>query len=147
MPVPIPFEHVLVTTTVAEQDLTDNLATVTTPVGAPSTDVAISKTGPASVTTGASFTYRIVVGSSGPSDAAAVTVSDPTPAGLTFVGNAGDCTTPFPCALGTIPAGADPHDPRDVRSPAAYSGPSSIVNTVTVATAASDPDPGNNAST
>ena len=135
-----------VTTTVADQDLTDNQATVTTPVGAPSTDVTISKTGPASVTTGTNFTYRIVVGSSGPSDAAAVTVSDPTPSGLTFVGNTGDCTTPFPCALGTIPAGQTRTIQATFAVPENYSGPSSIINTATVATTASDLDPGNNAS-
>ena len=38
----------------------------------------------------------------GPSDAASVSVADPTPTGLTFVSNAGDCTTAFPCSLGTI---------------------------------------------
>ena len=35
-----------------------------------------------------------------------VTLADPTPAGLTFVSNAGNCTTAFPCDLGTVPSGA-----------------------------------------
>ena len=94
-----------VTTTVADEDLTDNQATATTPVNAPTTDVSIRKIGPSSVTAGTSVSYTIVVGSSGPSDATSVVVSDVTPSGLTFVQNTGDCTTSFPCALGTIPAG------------------------------------------
>ena len=57
------------------------------------------------MTAGANVTYTILVRNHGPSDATGVIVSDPTPAGLTFVGNTGDCTTAFPCALGTIPAG------------------------------------------
>ena len=59
----------------------------------------------------------------GPSDAAGVVVSDATPAGLVFVSNAGDCTTAFPCALGVVPAGAHPHDHRDVHGAAHVSRP------------------------
>ena len=66
---------------------------------------AIGKLGPASVTAGMNVSYTILVRNHGPSDAPGVTVSDPTPAGLTFVENTGACTTAFPCALGTIPAG------------------------------------------
>jgi hypothetical protein len=46
-----------------------------------------------------------VVRNAGPSDAQAVTVADPTPAGLTFVSNIGACTSAYPCALGTLAAG------------------------------------------
>ena len=49
--------------------------------------------------------YTIVVTNHGPSDAPDATVADPTPAGLTFVSNAGACATAFPCSLGPIPAG------------------------------------------
>ena len=112
-----------VTTTVADENLTDNQATVTTPVGASSADLAVSKTGPANVTPGANVTYTIRVSSTGPSDAAAVTVTDPTPAGLTFVSNAGACTTAFPCALGTIPAGQTREIQATFAVPPGYAGP------------------------
>ncbi len=135
-----------VTTTVADEDLTDNQATVTTPVGAPSTDLAISKTGPANVRVGASVTYTIHVSSTGPSDAAAVSVTDPTPAGLTFVSNTGACTTPFPCALGTLPPGQTRTIQTTFAVPPSHPGPT-IVNTAAVTTSATDLDPGNNSAT
>ena len=42
----------------------------------------------------------------GLSDAQGVSVADPTPSGLGFVSNTGDCTTAFPCELGTVAAGS-----------------------------------------
>ena len=66
---------------------------------------------------GTNVVYTITVTNAGPSDAAGVTLADPTPPGLTFVSNAGDCTTAFPCALGTLPPARDPHDHGDLRDP------------------------------
>ena len=66
----------------------------------------ITKTGPASIVAGNPLVYTITVTNTGPSDAAGVVVNDPTPTGLAFVSNTGDCTTAFPCALGVVPAGA-----------------------------------------
>ena len=67
-------------------------------------DVAVSKTGPATAALGSNVSFTITVSNNGPSAANGVVVSDPTPANLAFVSNAGDCTTAFPCALGSIPA-------------------------------------------
>ena len=133
-----------VTTTVADQDPTDNQATATTPVAAPSTDLAISKTGPASVTAGASVTYAIHVTNHGPSDATGSRWPITTPSGLMFVGNTGDCTTTFPCALGTIPAGQTRTILTTFAVPLGYAGPDTISNTATVVTTATDVDPANN---
>ena len=59
-----------------------------------------------------------------------------------FVSNAGDCTTPFPCALGTIPVG----ESRTIMStyfvPATYTLPDPIVNTVVVSADQAEPQPG-----
>jgi uncharacterized repeat protein (TIGR01451 family) len=66
----------------------------------------ITKTGPASVLPGGTVNYTLTVSNAGPSDALDVTVSDPTPSGLTFVSNTGDCTTSFPCTLGALTVGA-----------------------------------------
>ena len=70
-----------------------------------SADLSITKSGPAFSTAGSPIVYTITVTNNGPSDAAAVSVTDPDPAGTTFVSNAGACTTAFPCSLGTITAG------------------------------------------
>ena len=98
-----------------------NTATVAPPPGAsdpssanntdsdtltPQADLAIAKTGPASVVAGTNVVYTITVTNAGPSNAEGVVVTDVTPAGLTFVSNTGDCVTAFPCALGTVTAGA-----------------------------------------
>ena len=74
----------------------------------PQADLAITKTGPASVVAGTNVVYTITVTNAGPSNAEGVVVTDVTPTGLTFVSNTGDCATAFPCALGTVPAGAPP---------------------------------------
>ena len=132
-----------VTTTVADEDLTDNQATVTTPVNASTADLSLGKLGPASVTAGANVSYTILVRNHGPSDAPGGAVSDPTPAGLTFVGNTGDCTTAFPCVLGTLPAGQTRTIVSTFLVPIAY-GAASILNTASVTTAVADGDSANN---
>ncbi len=132
----------IVTTTVADQDMTDNQATVTTPVNSIA-NLAITKQGPASVTAGANVSYAILVRNHGPSDASGVTVTDPTPAGLTFVGNTGDCTTAFPCALGTVPAGQTRTIVSTFLVPTTY-GAASIVNTASVTATVADGDSSDN---
>jgi uncharacterized repeat protein (TIGR01451 family) len=134
-----------VTTTVPEQDLSDNMATALTPVVS-STNLSISKTGPATVAPPGNVTYSIHVTNHGPSDAAGVTVSDATPAGLTFVSNSGACTTVFPCALGTIPAGQTRTIQATFVVPAGFAG-LNISNTATVATATTDVVPADNSAT
>ena len=57
------------------------------------TDLGISKTGPASIVAGNPLIYTITLTNTGPSDAAGVVVSDPTPNGLSFTSSSGDCTT------------------------------------------------------
>src|SRR5690606_3654048 len=111
----------------------------TTPVGDASAALTIVKTAvETSVTPGNTANYTIVVTNNGPSDAANVVVSDPTPAGLTFVSNAGACTTVFACNLGTVPAGASRTITTTFQVPADYSGASPIRN---VASATSPTDP------
>ena len=95
-------------------------------------DVAITKTGPASIVAGNPLVYTITVTNTGPSDAAGVVVSDATPTGLVFVSNTGDCTTAFPCALGVVPAGATRTITATFTVPLDYSGPSPIANVTDV---------------
>jgi len=93
-------------------------------------EVGITKTGPANASEGDFINYTIVVKNLGGGSATNVIVSDPTPAGLVFQVNSGDCTTPFPCALGTLAAG----EMRTIT--ATYrignAGGSTITNTATI---------------
>ena len=75
-----------------------------------SADVAIVKTGAATYTPGTNYTWHLRVRNLGPSDARAVSVSDPLPAGTTFVSADAPCTQAggtVTCALGTLAPGAD----------------------------------------
>jgi len=88
---------------------------VTTPAPPPSADVAVSIAGPTSAKKGAQVTYVITVSNTGPDTAHNVVLSDPVPAGATFLGvttTAGSCTGPrvgrqgpIRCALGDLVSG------------------------------------------
>jgi uncharacterized repeat protein (TIGR01451 family) len=120
----------------------DNTSVANTSVAQPA-DVSISKTGPNSSSPGQNVTYTITVVDSGPASAGAVTVNDPTPAGLTFVSNTGDCVTAFPCSLGTMTAGQIATINATFSIPANFAG-TFVTNTATVTSGASDPNSGNN---
>ena len=110
-------------------------------------DVAITKTGPASIVAGNPLVYTITVTNTGPSDAVGVVVSDATPTGLVFVSNTGDCTTAFPCALGVVPAGATRTITATFTVPPGYSGPSPIENVTDVSSTTVDTNTTNNTAT
>ena len=67
-------------------------------------NLAITGTGPSSLSDGQQGTFTFTVTNPGPYVAPAVTVSN-LMSGLTFVSNSGDCTTAFPCALGDLASG------------------------------------------
>ncbi len=81
----------------------------------------------------------------GPDVAEAVTLDDPTPAGLTFVSAGAPCADGFPCALGDLAAGGRVEVAVTFAVPATASG--SIENTATVSSPTPDPDSGGNTST
>jgi uncharacterized repeat protein (TIGR01451 family) len=121
-------------------------SSVTTTVTA-SADLSITKTGPASSTAGSPLVYTITVTNNGPSDAAAVSVADPTPAGSSFVSNSGACTTVFPCALGTMTPGQTKTITSTFTTPANFTG-TTLANTATVSSATTpDPSAANNSAT
>jgi len=111
-----------------------------------SADLSIAKAGPANAIPGTNVVYTLVVTNNGPSDAQAVSVADPAPVNLTFVSNSGACATPFPCSLGTIPAGATRTITATFAVPADYTTPSPIVNTASVSSTTPDPNPANDSS-
>ena len=105
----------------------------------------VEKTGPGTVTPGGELEYTITVTNQGPSAATAfdVVADDdivPSPPNVTFVENEGDCTTPFPCDLGTIASGQSKTITSTFSVASDYSGPNTITNTVTVSSS-NDPEP------
>ena len=135
---------VTATTTTDDPNSANNQATAQTALAPASADLAIVKVGPATVAAGSNVVYTITVANGGPSDAAGVQVADPTPAGLTFVSNTGSCTTPFPCALATVPSGQGRVITATFHVPGGYSGPNPIVNQATVTSTTPDPNGANN---
>jgi len=119
------------------------LGTIQNDDGAPTdADLSIAKTGPASVGFAANITYTITVSNLGPLTASNVTVTDPIPAGTTFVSassSQGGCsgTTIVTCNLGAIANGGSATITLVVQAP---NGPSSLTNTASV-TNTPEPDP------
>ncbi|MFK4788886.1 hypothetical protein [Microbacterium sp. ZW T5_56] len=122
-------------------------STVTTPTLAIA-DLSIVKTVLESFTAGSEGAYRFVVNNAGPSDAVNTVITDQLPAGLTYVGSDSSCTVEgqlVTCVLGTVAAGAQVV--VDIAVSASESATGDIVNTATVGSDTTDPDPSNNTST
>jgi len=127
-----------VSPTTTDPNPMNNSATAVTNVGAQA-DLSISKSGPMNASTGQTITYAVVVSNAGPSPAANTIVSDPTPVGVAFVSNSGACTTPYPCALGTLAAGQSATIMSTYTIPGNYTG-ATVVNTATVNSSTNDPN-------
>jgi uncharacterized repeat protein (TIGR01451 family) len=130
---------------VNDPNTANNASTVITNV-AQSADVAVVKSGPATITPGQNIVYTVTVTNNGPSSAGSVVVTDPDPAGTTFVSNTGACTTAYPCNLGTLVSGQSVTITSTYNVPSNY-GAASVVNTATVTSGASDGNGANNSST
>lgn len=129
----------------ADPNNANDSASKTTNVGAQA-DLSVVKSGPASATTGQNVTYTVVVHNAGPSPAASVVVSDPTPVGVAFISNTGACTTGYPCSLGTLNAGQSATITSTYTIPPTYTAPQ-VNNTATVSSATNDPATADNTST
>jgi uncharacterized repeat protein (TIGR01451 family) len=121
---------------------------VTTPVTsvATSADLRIVKAGPASIVAGTNIVYTITLTNLGPDAAVNAILSDPAPAGLTFVSSGAPCSA-FPCSLGTLALNQSITIPNvTFHVPAGY-GSGSIVNVASAISDTPDPTPNNNSST
>lgn len=121
-------------------------ARVTTTVAA-STDLAITKTGPATATAGTDITYTLAVTNNGPSTATGVVITDTLPAGATFVAASGGGTlagtvVTWP-TIGTLAPGGTASVTITLR--AADGG--TLLNVAAVTGAEADPVPANNRAT
>jgi uncharacterized repeat protein (TIGR01451 family) len=123
-------------------------ATIVNDDASPSIDLSITKAGPAFVPISAPITYTITVTNVGASAATNVVVTDPIPAGTTFVSSTpsqGTCagTTTVTCSLGTVAAGASATIVLTVNAPAADA---MVTNVATVTASEPDTNPANNSS-
>ena len=109
----------------------------------PQADLSIAKTGSSTFTPGTNMIYTIAVTNAGPSNAADVSVTDPTPSGLTFVSSSGDCVTAFPCDLGIIALNSSKVMTVTYSVPANYAG-ATLDNTASVQSPTTDSNTGNN---
>jgi uncharacterized repeat protein (TIGR01451 family)/fimbrial isopeptide formation D2 family protein len=135
---------------------TDNNTDTVTSTPSTSADVGITKVSRGEFIAGSPGTYRMSVTNTGPSDAQAVTFSDPLPTGLTyasFTSVDGDWTCDANPALTIVTcdlAGALTPGQTvtvDVVVDIASDVAGDIVNTATVSTATDDPNPNNDEST
>jgi uncharacterized repeat protein (TIGR01451 family) len=123
-------------------------------------DLAITKSGPATVTAGTNITYTVTVTNNGLSDAQTVALTDNTPANSTFVsesqtsGPAFSCTNPavggtgpVSCTLATLASGASASFTLVFNVSAAVPNGTTITNTASVASSTPDSVPANNSAT
>jgi uncharacterized repeat protein (TIGR01451 family) len=115
-----------------------------TAVVAPLADLQITKSGPAGVTAGQNVVYTVTVKNNGPDAAANVVVSDPTPANLTFVSNAGDCTSAYPCNFPTLNSGQTVVITSTYSTSPSFSG--NVTNTAAVSSSTNDNNGANDSS-
>lgn len=129
----------------------NNDATVITAI-APSADLNVTKVGPSVVNAGSNATYTVTVVNAGPSVATNIVLTDTIPANSTFVSathNSGPffaCfsppTGPIVCNAPTLPVGQPATFTFVVNVNSGATG--ALVNTVSVSSATSDPNMGNN---
>lgn len=144
---------VAVTTNTSDGDTDDASATATTTVAA-SADLTVTKVDtPDPVTDGSALTYTISVINAGPSNAAAVTLTDPLPAGTTFVSlsvpGGWSCTTPsvgsggtVSCTVASLPIGNSTFSLTVMI--AAGTLPGALIDNTASLSSSTDPDTTNN---
>ena len=144
-----------VTSATGDQNPGNNSATATTTVG-PSADLAVAKTAPATRPNQSDLTYGMTVTNNGVSPAQSVTLTDPLPAGETFVSVSApagwSCTAPgvggtgtVNCTTPTLASGASAGFMLVVHITAAPGG--FVNNTASVSATTGDPVANNNSST
>ena len=93
---------------------------------------------------GQQVVYTLDISNAGPATATATTVTAPTPSGLEFLSNTGNCTSAFPCNLGNIASGATRQIVSTWRVAANQTAGNLITTTATVASSTDDNVPANN---
>ncbi len=145
-----------VTASTTDPVMTNNQSQVVTQLTCPlptTADLAIVKTGPASVIRGNTISYSIVVSNSGPATSTGVTVTDVLPAGLQNIQiSGGNCAvtgngSQASCSIPSIAAGASVTITLTATVPTIQNcTPTAITNTANVTSVTTDPNAGNNQS-
>ena len=143
-------------TTTTTDPVANNSSTATSTVTT-SADLALTKTGPANATAGATIAYTISVSNGGPSAATSVTINDALPAGPTFAsmvqtsGPLFNCANPavgatgaVTCTIGTLDPGASSAFTLTLNISPSASG--TLQNAATIASTTGDPLVSNNTS-
>ncbi len=107
-------------------------------------DLAVTLDGSQGIVPGHNAVFTITVTNNGPDPADNTQLSATLPDGLGLMGNAGDCTSGFPCDFGTLDAGETRQVTTTLCVPSDYSTPSPVPFSVAVGSDTSDPDSGNN---
>jgi uncharacterized repeat protein (TIGR01451 family) len=121
-------------------------------------DLGITKSGPAIAAANSNVSYTLDVFNAGPDDATTVSVSDPIPAGMTFVSLSSPagwvCITPAPGGTGTVTctvanftAGNNANFALTLHIPTGTAPGTFFTNIATVTSATFDPNDENNSST
>gem|GEM_PF-336900 len=137
--------EVYATTAVTEVTTTNNLAWVDTLVAAHAPDVAVAKTGPATVNAGGAIHYLLAVQNLGDQDAPDVVVTDTLPAGILFAASSYTSTqygSRVVWALGPLGAGGAVSITLDGQVAPTATG--TVTNALAAATSAAEPNLGNN---
>ena len=127
--------------------------TVDVPVGEAADLLLTKDDGGATSAPGGSIAWTLSVTNNGPSDATDVSVSDPYPAGLTYVSASGvgwscsDAAGTLTCTRPSLANGATATIALVLNVPAGYAGPNPVVNTARVSSTTPDPNPNNNTGT
>lgn len=114
---------------------------------APSADLEITKTGPATAAPGGTVSYTITVVNHGPSAATDVQVFDPATPSLRLRSLPGGCTSFQPCDLGTLLPGDSRTLTATFDVPVDAPVPGILTNVASVSSPTDDPDLGNNRAT
>ena len=145
---------VTVGSAVSDPTSSNNTATTTDTVTSPSqADLSINKSGaPEPVNQGDTLTYTLTVANNGPASANNVVVTDPLPSAVTYQSSSatqGTCSQAggtVTCNIGTMSNGQIVTITISVTA-TTFNASSFAVNTATVSSTTSDPDPSNNSST
>jgi uncharacterized repeat protein (TIGR01451 family) len=139
-----------VASTTADPVPGNNTATAITPIVPASADLAVTKTGPATIAGGTNVTFTVTLTNNGPSTASNVSVTDDAPAGTAFVsviqtgGPVFNCVATV-CTRTTLAPLAPATFDFTYAVPLGATG--SVTNIATVASTTADPVPGNNTAT
>jgi uncharacterized repeat protein (TIGR01451 family)/fimbrial isopeptide formation D2 family protein len=115
----------------------------------PIAELALAKTGPATVAAGGTLTWELIVTNHGPSGATGVRISDPLPAGTAYLSGDAGCTNAagvVTCVVGPLANGASAT--RHITAAVAVAlGDTTVLNTASAASDLTDDVPANDSAT